>query len=135
VTEPEQALERARTAAASMRAAGGYGEQDTSVELTRGEALTSGKLFEWALIEPDLRNVRSTRRLGAPITALKRALLRLLGQYHAELIAEQARFNVNLVLYVRGLEDRVAELERELEHAERDPPGARPEPLREDPER
>ena len=113
MTAPEEALEQARAALASMRAAGAYGEEQ-SVELEPGEPITSGKLFEWALIEPDLRNVRSTRRLGAPITALKRGLLQLLAQYHAELIAEQARFNVNLVLHVRRLEDRIAELEREL---------------------
>ena len=113
MTTPEEALEQARAALASMRGAGAYGEEQ-SVELAPGEPITSGKLFEWALIEPDLRNVRSTRRLGAPITALKRGLLKLLAQYHAELIAEQARFNVNLVLHVRGLEERIAQLEREL---------------------
>jgi hypothetical protein len=113
VTTPEQALEQARAAAAEMRSRGAYGEGE-SAELEPSEALTPGKLFEWALIDPDLRNVRSTRRLGAPITALKRGLLRLLNQYHAELIAEQARFNVNVALYLRRLEERVAELEHEL---------------------
>ena len=113
MTTPEQALEEARAAAAQMRARGAYGEGESG-ELEPSEALTPGKLFEWALIDPDLRNVRSTRRLGAPITALKRGLLRLLNQYHAELIAEQARFNVNVALYVRRLEERVAELEHEL---------------------
>jgi hypothetical protein len=72
------------------------------------------KLFEWALIEPDVREVRSTRRLGAPITALKRGLLRLLLQYHTSLLAEQTRFNVNLLMHVKRLEDRVEELERRL---------------------
>ena len=114
MTTPEQALERARAAAAEMRARGAYGEGAEALELESPEALTPAKLFEWALIDPDLRNVRSTRRIGAPITALKRGLLRLLNQYHAELIAEQARFNVNIALYVRRLEERVAELEDEL---------------------
>jgi hypothetical protein len=131
VTTPEQALEQARAALASMRASGAYEEQQGDT-LKPGEAITSGKLFEWALIEPDLRNVRSTRRLGAPITALKRGLVKLLAQYHAELIAEQARFNVNLVLYVRRLEERVAELERELGGAEHDPPRDDPRPPRDD---
>jgi hypothetical protein len=126
VTTPEEALEQARAALASMRSTGAYGEEQ-SVELQRGEPITSGKLFEWALIEPDLRNVRSTRRLGAPITALKRGLLKLLGQYHAELIAEQARFNVNLVLHVRRLEERITELERGLGRQA-------PEPRRDEPE-
>ena len=114
MTTPEQALDQARAAAAEMRARGAYGEGTESTELEPSEALTPGNLFEWALIDPDPRNVRSTRRLGAPITALKRLLLRLLNQYHAELIAEQARFNVNVALHVRRLEQRVAELEEEL---------------------
>jgi hypothetical protein len=123
VTTPEQALEQARAAAAEMRGQGAYGEDREPQAPDSADALTPGKLFEWALIDPDLRNVRSTRRLGAPITALKRGLLRLLGQYHAELIAEQARFNVNLALYVRRLEERLAELEHELEHGRKPPAG------------
>ena len=114
MTTPEEAVARAREAAARMRDRGAYDEPDASPQLGPADALTPGKLFEWALIEPDLRNVRSTRRLGAPVTALKRALLRLLGQYHAELIAEQARFNVNAAAYICRLEERVAELEAEL---------------------
>jgi hypothetical protein len=121
VTTPEQALEQARAAAAQLRAQGAYGEDRETLPPEAAEAPTPGKLFEWALIDPDLRNVRSTRRLGAPITALKRGLLRLLGQYHAELIAEQARFNVHLALYVRRLEERVAELEHELERGPKPP--------------
>lgn len=107
--EPERAIEAAR-AAAGGQAEGSDDEHALAPD--PAAALTPGKLLEWALIDPDLRNVRSTRRLGAPITALKRALVHLLRQYHAELIAEQSRFNVNLVLYVRRLEERVAELER-----------------------
>ena len=123
MTTPEHALEQARAAAAQMRAQGAYGDDRQPPAPDSADALTSGKLFEWALIDPDLRNVRSTRRLGAPITALKRGLLRLLGQYHAELIAEQARFNVHVALYVRRLEERVAELEHELERGRRPPAG------------
>ncbi|MGI8904311.1 MAG: hypothetical protein ACR2IP_11795 [Solirubrobacteraceae bacterium] len=113
MTAPEAALQQARTAAASMRASGAYGEERDQVpfQVRPSAAITTGKLFEWALIEPDLRDVRSTRRLGAPITALKRGLLRLLAQYHGELIAEQTRFNVYLVGYVRRLEERIDELE------------------------
>jgi hypothetical protein len=105
-----------------MRARGAYREQEArALEPEPREALTPGKLFEWALIDPDLRNVRSTRRAGAPITALKRGLLRLLNQYHAELIAEQSRFNVNLVVYVRRLEDRIAALQEQLERGPKAP--------------
>jgi hypothetical protein len=114
VTEPEQALERAREAAAGMRADGAYTDAPTSVELEPSDSITTAKLFEWALIEPDVREVRSTRRFGAPMTALKRGLLRLLLQYHTSLIAEQTRFNVNLMVHVKRLEDRVAELEQQL---------------------
>ena len=114
MTTPEEAVERAREAAARMREHGAYDESGPSSQLRAADALTPGKLFEWALIDPDLRNVRSTRRLGAPVTALKRGLLRLLGQYHAELIAEQSRFNVNAAVYICRLEERVAELEAEL---------------------
>lgn len=124
MTQPSQALERARAAAASMRAAGAYAEERTGLEVRPTGAITTGKLFEWALIEPDLRDVRSTRRLGAPITAIKLVLVRLLAQYHGELIAEQTRFNVNAVGYVRRLEERIEELERRLGP---EPPG---EPLR-----
>jgi hypothetical protein len=120
MTEPERALERARAAVASMRAEGAYPSEQSAAQRQPSAGITTDRLLEWALIEPDLRNVRSTRRLGAPLTALKRGLLRLLAQYHAELIAEQTRVNVSLVLYVRELEQRVAELERGL--------GREPEP-------
>jgi hypothetical protein len=118
VTEPEQALDRARAQAASMRAAGAYREDASAHQISPTGAITTGKLYEWALIDPDLRNVRSTRRMGAPITALKHAMLRLLAQYHGELIAEQTRFNVNLVSHVRRLEERIEELEQRLERYE-----------------
>ena len=76
------------------------------------DSVAIAKLYEWALLEPDLRDVRSTRRFGAPMTAVKRGLLRLLAQYHAALIAEQTRFNVNLLGYLRRLEERIEALER-----------------------
>jgi len=114
VTEPERALELARAELSSMRASGAYRDEHRGPEVAPTGAITTGKLFEWALIDPDLRNVRSTRRWGAPITALKHALLKLLAQYHGELIAEQTRFNVNLVGHVRRLEERIEELEHGL---------------------
>ena len=112
MTEPEQALEQARAAAASMRGHGAYAEpsEKQPVEPPPGTAVE--KLLEWALLEPDVGDVRSTRRWGAPVTAFKRLLLRLLSQYHASLIAEQTRFNVNLLVHVRRLEERIEELER-----------------------
>lgn len=115
MSTPEAALAQARAAAASMRAAGAYGEERSDFQVRPSGETTTEKLFEWAWIEPDLRDVRSTRRLGAPITALKRLLLRLLAQYHGELIAEQTRFNVYLVGHVGRLEERIDELEHRLE--------------------
>ncbi len=124
MTDPEQALERAREAAAQMRARGAYAEDLSVHELEPDTTITTEKLYEWALIEPDLRDVRSTRRYGAPITAFKRGLVRLLAQYHGELIAQQTRFNVNLVVHVRRLEARIEELEGRLDAAERPGDGA-----------
>jgi hypothetical protein len=112
VTSPEEAVERAREAAADMRAAGVYPQKAAPATAPVPGESTS-RLLRWAEIEPDLRDVRSTRRYGAPITALKRGLLRLLGQYHAELIANQTRFNIQLLIEVRRLEDRIATLERQ----------------------
>jgi len=94
-----------------MRAEGAYGEDLSGYRLTP-QTITPTRLFEWAVIEPDLEEVRSTRRFGAPMTAFKRLLLRLLAQYHAELLAQQTRFNVNLVAQLRVLEQRIEALER-----------------------
>jgi hypothetical protein len=115
VTTPEQALEAARAAAAERRESGEYPSAETTIEPLSGAPPSYRRLLEWALIDPDLGDVRSTRRWGAPITAAKRGLLRLLAQYHAELIAEQTRFNVNLVHYLRALEQRIEQLEQERE--------------------
>jgi hypothetical protein len=121
VTDPEHALEQARGAAANMRTHGAYaaGAGDTA-SLAEGPAPTTlENLFEWAMIDPDLREVRSTRRLGAPVTLLKRGLVRLLNQYHAELISQQTRFNVHVLGHVRRLETRIDELERRERERER----------------
>lgn len=119
MTEPEQALEQARAAAASMRERGAYGTPPGSHQNEPPPASAAEQLLGFALIEPDVREVRSLRRWGAPVTALKRGLLRLLLQYHTSLIAEQTRFNVNLLAHVRVLEERIEALEREA--AERGP--------------
>jgi hypothetical protein len=115
MTEPEHALEQARARAAAIRAEGGYAADVSRFAIEPINAPSTEKLLEWALIEPDLEEVRSTRAFGAPVTLLKRALLRLLAQYHAQLIAEQTRFNINVVVQIRRLENRIEELERRLE--------------------
>jgi len=114
MTEPEEALERARASAASMRASGGYADETDTLQL-QPEPVTTEKLLAWALIDPDLSAVGSTHRFGAPITHVKRLLLRLLAQYHSELLASQARFNVGVVGELRRLEERIDGLERKLE--------------------
>jgi polyhydroxyalkanoate synthesis regulator phasin len=66
------------------------------------------------MIDPNLDNVRSTRRFGALLTALKRALLQFLDQYHQELIAQQSRFNIALLERVDELERELAEIKNQL---------------------
>lgn len=108
---PEEALEAARRAATEMRDSGAYREAMPSRLGPPSPETWRVRLPDWASVDPDLSEVRSTRRLGAPITALKRVLLRLLSQYHLMLIAEITRFNVALLGEQRRLERRVAELE------------------------
>ena len=112
--EPEAAPDAARRAAEELRASGVYPARAPDAGPPAAAELPAAQLTEWALIEPDLRQVRSTRRGGAPVTWAKRLLLRALGQYHAELTSQQTRFNVHLLGQVRALEQRVAALERTL---------------------
>jgi hypothetical protein len=119
MTRPEDAERRAREALASMRADGAYGESSPGQPEPE---FTGRRRMEWALIEPDEEVVVSHRRHGGAITALKRGLLRLLAQYHAELIARQTRFNVQLLLEVERLEGRLTRLEGERDAR----PGAGP---------
>jgi hypothetical protein len=122
VSSPERALEQARREAARMRAAGAYAELPDAPE-PEGAPPAAGplSLYRWGQIEPDLAEVRSTRRLGAPVTALKRALLRLLLQYHVQLTAQQTRFNLALLTHIDRLQERVAQLERAMAESERAP--------------
>lgn len=107
---PEEALAAARRAAASKPdpLAGDPG-------IPAGERVTRERLLEWALIEPDPRLVRSTRRAGAPITWAKRGLVRALRQHHGEAHAQQTRFNLHMVAAWTDLEARIAALEHERE--------------------
>jgi hypothetical protein len=108
---PEEALSVARAEAARMRAAGAYAGAELSRPGPPGARQLTRRLAEWAILDPDVSDVRSVRRWGAPITILKRGLLRLLWQYHAQLQSDQSRFNLLLLTYVEMLELRVAELE------------------------
>ncbi|MCW3011250.1 MAG: hypothetical protein JWO90_1654, partial [Solirubrobacterales bacterium] len=108
------ALERARARAAAARAAGGYPDLG-GMTIAPRDRIGTDRLMEWAVLEPDESTMRSTRRLGAPITWFKRGLLHVLRQYHGELTAEQTRFNMHLLVHVAELEDRIARLEAERE--------------------
>jgi hypothetical protein len=123
VTRPEDAVRDAREAAARERAGGAYGDDLRGLTIEPTDATTIDKLLEWALIEPDLDLVYSTRRWGRPITAVKRALIWSLRQYNGQVYGQQTRFNHHIVLYARRLEDRVAELEARLAALERERDG------------
>jgi len=112
MTEPGEALELARRAAQARRAAGGYagvgsgGMLDASI--LDGEP-SRELLSEWAVIDLDPDEfVYSTRSAGAPVTALKRLLVRLLRQYFIELEARQTRFNIAVLARLDALEERAA---------------------------
>ena len=112
MTRPEDALEAARRAVRERRAAGGYagvsgaGALDGSI--LDGEP-SRELLSEWAVIEIDTDDfVYSTRRAGAPVTAVKRLLVRLLRQYFLELEARQTRFNIAVLARLDALEERAA---------------------------
>jgi hypothetical protein len=109
VRTPEEALEAARQRAAAHR------REDPGSEGARTEddprKVTLKQLTLWALIEPEEFEVYSTRRFGAPITALKRLLIRLLRQYLGQVSAQQSRFNANVVAHMVAMEDRVQALE------------------------
>jgi hypothetical protein len=136
VKDPQEALAAARRAAA--RADSGAGARDDPAgeapwSLEAG-ALSTRRLAEWAIIEPDETRVQSSRRWGRPLTAGKLLLVRLLRQYIGQMSAQQSRFNAHVAAHVMRLEERVAELEQaahrrtgaEAEPAVRDgdpPPG------------
>ena len=107
MTGPEDALERARSAAGQSPPPGEVArsfEQDVATD-----APTDELLQEWAVISVDPALLYSTRRLGAPLTFAKRALLRLMRQYNAELEAQQTRFNLGVLGRLRELERRRGE--------------------------
>lgn len=116
MTAPEDALQQARQAAARMRSAGAY-EDAVAMPIAPTDEIPRSKLLAWAVLEPDVSEIGSTRRIGVLVTGVKRLLLRLLAQYHVALTADQSRFNVTLLRYVDALEARVAELEDQLREA------------------
>jgi len=117
--KPEEALAHARDQAAR---AGDAGQDLAGFTIEPSDRISMEQLMEWAVVEPQVEEkVRSTRRLGAPITWVKRQLVHLLRQYHGDLLAQQARFNVHLLIRVAELEERIGRVE---EGREREgPPG------------
>ncbi len=111
MTRPEEALSHAREQAAQARAAGGYARSLPAEPAGPAWSHRLERMLELAVLEPDLDQVRSTRRLGAPITFAKRALVRTLDQYNRQLIAQQQAYNRELALFVAQLATRVDELE------------------------
>jgi len=107
MTQPEDAIQKARAAAAAASPAGELAqsfEHDIA-----GDAPSDELLQEWAVISVDPERVYSTRRLGAPLTFVKRVFLRLMRQYTAELEAQQTRFNLAVLGRLRELERRRGE--------------------------
>ena len=120
MTQPEEAVGAGRAAAAAARERGKYADDLCGLTVAPTDATTVEKLLEWALIEPDVDVVYSTRRFGRPITAFKRALVWSLRQYNGQVYGQQTRFNHHIVLYARRLEDRVAGLEQQVAALERE---------------
>jgi hypothetical protein len=126
VKEPREALEAARRAAA--------GAEDPGAEAgpwsLEHAPVTMRQLAEWAIIEPDPSAVYSTRRLGRPITAVKRLLIRLLDQYLGQMNGQQSRFNAHVAARVIRLEERVQALEQRVseQSAAPAPSGSQPRP-------
>ncbi|MCW3013176.1 MAG: hypothetical protein JWO02_268 [Solirubrobacterales bacterium] len=121
---PEDALDAAREAAADARARGEYTQDLSGFAIAPTDRVSVEQLMEWAVIEPDESKMRSTRRLGAPITFVKRLMLRGLQQHFNELTMLQARFNLHLLVRMTELEDRVIALEREAAQRRADGAGA-----------
>jgi hypothetical protein len=104
--KPEDAVAAARAAADKRDDALPPG---MTIEPT--ERVSIEQLMEWAAIEPDIELMVSTRKLGAPITWFKRKVIHFMRQYFRELQSQQTRFNLNVLIRVAELEDRVARLE------------------------
>ena len=104
---PEEALAQARAAAAAR------GDQDPEElgALEDPRQVSLQRLTEWAVIEPEETEVYSTRRWGAPITAVKRILVRLMRQYMFSVSGQQTRFNVYALGELMALQERVRALE------------------------
>ena len=119
--KPEDALSAARTAAAAARERGSYDDTLEGFAIEPTDRVSPETMMEWAVIEPDETLMRSTRRWGRPITAIKRLFLRALQQQFNELTSQQTRFNLHVLVHVAELEDRVRRLEERVRDRPPDP--------------
>ena len=103
-TDPGEAAAAARASAERKRAEGVYPPDTVADSGAPPSGPDLARLREWAIIEVDGELLYSTRKGGAPITWLKRMLLRLMRQYTTELEAQQTRFNVGVVAYLESLD-------------------------------
>jgi hypothetical protein len=117
--DPEEALAAARRVSA---AAGEGTEPDGAPWSLESSSVSTRRLAEWAIIEPEPSQVYSTRRYGKPITAVKLLLVRMLRQYIGQMSAQQSRFNAHMAAHVMRLEERVAELEQAARREGSEPP-------------
>ena len=108
---PEEAAAEARRRARDARARGGYADDLSQYAIEPLDTVTVEHLLEWAVIEPDVELVRSTRRRGGAITWAKQLLLHVLRQYHAQALAQQTRFNLHAAVRLAELEERLERLE------------------------
>jgi hypothetical protein len=113
MTEPDEALQRARAAAAEGRARGDYEEPKPSLDANPSAPVSQERLIEWSLIEPDIERVYSTKRFGGPITFVKRLMIRGMRQYLSEGHAQQSRYNAEATAHILDLEKRIRELEQD----------------------
>lgn len=113
--DPQEALAAARERAAASRAAPPLQPETWDLE---DSPLSSKRLAEWSIIEPDEESVYSTRRFGRPITAFKRLLIRLMRQYLSQATAQQSRFNAYVAAQLVALDERVKALEDTAGRAE-----------------
>jgi hypothetical protein len=112
VRTPEEALEAARRRAAERRTPESAQPEAGDAPIVNARAASLRRLAQWAIIEPEETEVYSTRKFGAPITVLKRGLIRLMRQYLVQITAQQSRFNAELAAHVMALDERLSDLER-----------------------
>jgi hypothetical protein len=97
-----------------MRAQGAYAEAESTPGPGSPRRGGAEKLMEYAVIEPDVRELRSSRRMGGLVTAIRRVLVWLLWPYWAARLADQSRFNTEFVRQLQGLEAALDQAEDQL---------------------